>query len=92
LIDIYKSENYWYKPIEERNQIDEKQFTLGKILKIQRIISNPEYFQEIKEIEQKLTNIELTEEEKKLVQKVLSHPKLEEAIEFNGINLIDGFY
>jgi hypothetical protein len=27
-----------------------------------------------------------------LVQKVLSHPKLEEAIEFNGINLIDGFY
>ena len=92
LIDIYKSENYWYKPIEEKNQIDEKQFTLGKILKIQRIISNPEYFQEIKEIEQKLTNIELTEEEKKLVQKVLSHPKLEEAIEFNGINLIDGFY
>ena len=93
LLDIYNSEDFWDKySSDERNEFNKKQITLRETLNIQRIISNPEYFEEIKEIERELTDIELTEEEKELVQKVLSHPKLEGAIEFNGINLIDGYY
>ena len=70
----------------------EKEPKLRKTLDIQRIISNPVYFDEIKEIERELTDIELTDGEKELINKVLSQPKLEGSIEYHGFNLINGYY
>lgn len=61
-------------------------------LNIQRIISNPKYFEEIKNIEKSLTNIELTDREKTLINKVINHPNIKDLIEFHGINLIEGNY
>jgi hypothetical protein len=34
----------------------------------------------------------LTDGEKELIRRILEHPKLEGAISWHGINLIDGFY
>lgn len=92
IIEIYKCDNFWNKPEEERKELDIEQDKLRQTLNIQRIISNPVYFEEIKEIERELTNIELTRDEEELVLQVLHHPKLEGVISSHGINLIDGFY
>lgn len=92
IIEIYQYDNFWNKPQEERKELDIEQDKLRQTLNIQRIISNPVYFEEIKEIERELTNIELTRDEEELVLQVLHHPKLEGVISSHGINLIDGFY
>jgi len=90
--DMYDSEDFWNKSNEERKEIDIEQGKLRQILNIQNVISNPEYFDEIKQIEKELTYIELTDGEKELINKVLSHPKLEGSIYCHGINLIEGFF
>lgn len=92
LINIYNSEIIWDKSKEERKELDIEQHKLRDILNIQRIIINPNYFQEIKEIERDLTDIELTNEEIELINKIVTHPKLEGAVKWHGINLIEGFY
>ena len=89
--EIYNSEDFWNKSNEERNEIDIEQGKIRQILNIQHVISNPEYFDEIKQFEKELTDIELTDGEKELINKVLSHPKLEGSIYCHGINLIEGF-
>jgi hypothetical protein len=87
--------------IEELEELEEEYKDVGDLYKevgdfekldIQRIISRPEYFEEIKQIEKSLTDITLSNEEKELINSVLSHPKLNGIIEFHGINLIEGLY
>lgn len=92
VIEIYKHDDFWNKPEEERKEIDFEQNNLRRILNIQRIISNPVYCEEIKQIERELTDIELTDREKELVTCVLEHPNLQGKISSHGINLIHGFY
>ena len=89
----YKELDYWEKySNQERKDFDIEGGILMDVLKVQRIIRNKEYFEEIKQIERELTNIELTDGEKELIQKVISHPKLVGAIGRHGIHLIDGIY
>lgn len=92
ITDIYNDQDFWSKSPEEIKGLDIEQYELIKILNIQRIISNPSYFEEIKEIERELTDIELTDGEKELIDKVLTHPNLEGYISSHGINLINIFY
>ena len=89
----YNELDYWEKySSEERKKFDTERSILIEVLRVQRIIRNKEYFEEIKEIERELTNIELTDGEKELITRILEHPKLEGKISSHGINLIDGFY
>jgi hypothetical protein len=90
LTNKYKEDNYWEKyTSEERQNFDIERRILNDVLIVQRIISNPDYFTEIKQIYNELTNIELTEEEKLLINTVLTHPNLEGCISNHGFNLID---
>lgn len=89
----YNEHDYWEKySSEERKSFDIERGILMDVLKVQRIIRNKNYFEEIKEIERELTNIELTDGEKELINTVINHPKLEGSIAFHGINLIEGFF
>lgn len=89
----YNEHDYWEKySSEERKKFDIERSILLKVLTVQRIIINNEYFEEIKEIERELTDIKLTETEEELITRILEHPKLEGKISSHGINLIDGFY
>lgn len=89
----YNKDEYWEKhSSEERKAIDIEKGLLMDDLKVQRIIRNKNYFEEIKEIERELTNIELTDGEKELINAVIHHPKLEGSIDFHGFNLTEGFY
>lgn len=89
----YNEVDYWEKySSEEIKKFDIERGILMDVLKIQQIIRNNDYYEEIKEIEQELTDIKLTDGEKELIDKVLTHPKLEGTIKCHGINLIDGFY
>lgn len=93
LRDISLSADFYLNYSDEQmKKISHKKYDLEKIVNIQRIISNSKYFEEIKSIEQDLTNIEITDEEKELVDKVLKHPKLEGSIKWYGINLIESYY
>jgi hypothetical protein len=92
-IKMYKNEDYWHS--EEKTQIELDRViheSLLNQLNIQRIITRPEYFEEIINIEKSLTNIELTDREKELINSVINHPNLKDLIEFHGINLIEGYY
>jgi acyl carrier protein phosphodiesterase len=90
LSNKYNEDDYWEKyTSEERKNFDIERQLLNEVLTIQRIISNSDYFTEIKKIYDELTNIELTEEEKQIINKVLTHPKLEGNISNHGFNLID---
>lgn len=89
----YNELDYWEKySSEQRKNFDIERGILMDVLKVQRIIRDKEYFEEIKQIEHELTNIKLTEEEEGLVLQVLHHPKLEGIISSHGINLINGYY
>lgn len=89
----YNELDYWEKySSEQRKNFDIERGILMDVLKVQRIIRNNEYFEEIKEIERELTDIVLTDGEKDLIRLILEHPKLEGNISSHGINLIDGFY
>ena len=89
----YNELDYWekYSP-QERKDFDIERSIIIEVLRVQRIIKNKEYFEEIKEIERELTDIELTNGEKELITRILGHPKLEGVIQCHGINLINGFY
>ena len=88
---IYEGNDYRTKYSEkEQIEFNYECLNLSEQLYIQRIISNPEYFEEIKEIERKLTDIELTDGEKDLINSVINHPKLDGLIDCHCINLIDG--
>jgi len=89
----YNEDDYWEKySSEERKAFDIERGILMDVLKVQRIIRNKDYYEEIKQIEQELTDIELTDEEGELIIKILTHPKLQDSVLSHGINLIDGFY
>ena len=89
----YDELHYWEKySSQEIKDFDSERSMLEEILRVQRIIKNKTYFEEIQEIERELTSIELTDGEKELITRILEHPKLEGAISWHGINLIDGFY
>ena len=92
LLRKYDEDDFWDKSKQELDEFGIEVGILKDILKIQRIIRNKDYFEEIKEIERELTNIELTDGEKEIINKVINHPKLEGAIDFYGINLIEGFF
>lgn len=93
LSNKYNERDYYEKySSEERDNFDIEKSIFRDVLNVQRIIRNKEYFEEIKDIERELTNIELTDKEKELINKFVNNPKLEGAIAFHGINLIDGFY
>jgi hypothetical protein len=90
LTNKYNEDDYWEKyTSEERKNFDIERQLLNEVLIIQRIIKDPDYFTEIKQIYNELTNIELTQEEKQTIDKVLNHPKLEGYISNHGFNLID---
>jgi hypothetical protein len=65
---------------------------LEEILKIQHIVSNPEYYDEIKELENEVTKIEFTNEEKEIITKMLNYPKLKDNILFVKMNLVKDFW
>lgn len=89
----YNELDYWEKYSSEQRKIfDIERGILMDVLKVQRIIRNKDYFEEIKQIERELTDIELTDGEKELIIRVLQHSKLQNKISSHGINLIDGFY
>jgi hypothetical protein len=93
LTSKYDELHYWEKySSQERKNFDSERSMLEEILRVQRIIKNKTYFEEIQEIERELTSIELTDGEKELITRILEHPKLEGVISWHGINLIDGFY
>ena len=73
-------------------EINNEIIRLTKILKIQHIISDNEYYQKIIELERKITNIELTNEEKTIIHKVISHPKLEGLLEYSDFELMSEDY
>ena len=76
----------------EYPEYDNERISLLQKLNIQRIIARPDYFEEIKRIEESLTDIILSNEEEEIVNLVVSHPKLEGVIDCHGINLIEGYY
>jgi hypothetical protein len=68
-----------------------------KQIRVQIIIHDAEYFEEIKSLNKKLLEqVNFTKEQservQKVLQKVISHPKLEGIISWHGLTLIDGFY
>jgi hypothetical protein len=65
---------------------------LRKIIEIQVIINDKEYFQKIKEIEEKITNVQLTDEEIMLIKNIESHPIINEIIETSGFEIIKEFH
>lgn len=91
--EIIKSDKYWKDySMEDKVKFDEDRLNTIKNLRIQRIIRNPEYLKEIKEIEQNITNIELTDREKEIINMIINHPNLKGTIESHGINIIEGKY
>jgi hypothetical protein len=82
---------------EEWKEFDKKRTNIFNQLKFQRIIHDPEYFEEIKKLDKKLLEqVNFTKEQgervQKVLQKVISHPKLEGIISWHGLTLVDGFY
>ena len=89
----FEEDDYWTKYSEkELIEYDNERISLIQKLNIQRIIARPDYFEEIKRIEESLTDIILSNEEEEIVNLVVSHPKLEGVIDCHGINLIEGYY
>ena len=85
----YNELDYWEKySSEERKNFDIERGILMDVLKVQRIVRNKEYFEEIKQIERELTDIELTDTEKDLINRIINHSKLEGGIQWHGINLV----
>lgn len=78
---------------DEWKEFNAKRSNIFNQLKIQRIIHDPEYFEEIKKLEKKiLEQVNFTQEQGKIIQKILAHPKFEGNIIWHGLNLIDGYY
>jgi hypothetical protein len=78
---------------DEWKEFNTKRSTTFNQLKIQRIIHDPEYFEEIKKLDKKiLEQVNFTKEQSQIIQKVLAHPKFEGNVIWHGLNLIDGYY
>lgn len=78
---------------KEWNELETERTDLFNRLKVQRIIHNQEFFEEIKNLEKELLDqVSLSDEQNELIQKVLTHPKLEGLISWNGLSLISGYY
>lgn len=76
---------------EEWREHDRIYYESCKQLEVQRIIHDPEYFEEIKQLHrQLLEQVSFTEEQRERIQKVLSHQKLEGIISWHGLTLVDG--
>lgn len=62
-------------------------------LKIQIIIHDPEYFEEIKRLHtQLLEQASFDDEQRERIQLVISHPKLDGIISWHGLSLVDGYW
>jgi hypothetical protein len=86
LVGKNMSEDEWRKFDKEYDEIYIQ-------LQIQRIIHNPEYFDEIKNLhKQLLEQVTFDEEQRERIQKVISHTKLNGIISWHGLTLVDGFY
>lgn len=93
LIKMRKELNYWEKyTADEQAAFDSKYHKLKIALQVQQIIRNEAYFNEIKAIEQDLTNIQLTPGENNLINSIINHPNLNGHISWHGFNLIEGNY
>jgi hypothetical protein len=80
------SQKEWYDLETARNEVFNK-------LKVQRIIHNKEFFEEIKILENLLINqVLLYEEHNDLIDKVINHPKIQGLISWHGLSLVSGFY
>ena len=78
---------------KEWNELETERTDLFNRLKVQRIIHNQEYFEEIKNLEKELTEqVILSNEQNELVNKVLTYTKLEGLISWHGLSLINGYY
>jgi hypothetical protein len=86
LSNVNKSQDQWREHYTKYNEN-------FRILKVQRIIHDKEYFEEIKSLhKQLLDQIILSEEQKKLIENVLLNPKLEGIISWHGLTLVEGYY
>lgn len=78
---------------EEWREHDRKYYEIFNQLQVQRIIHDPEYFEEIKCLHtQLLEQVTFTEEQRELIQKVISHPKLDGIISWHGLTLVKGVW
>ena len=81
-----------YDNYDNNDLYSEEFHKLRKIIEIQVIINDKEYFQKIKEIEEKITNVQLTNEEIILIKNIESHPIIHENIETSGFEIIKEFH
>lgn len=78
---------------EEWKEHHKRYSEVNGILRFQRIIHDPEYFEEIKSLnKQLLEQVVLSDKQGECVQKVLKHPNLEGIINWHGLTLVDGFW
>lgn len=78
---------------DEWKEFNTKRSNIFNQLKIQRIIHNQDCFEDIKKLDKKLIEqVNFTKEQSELIQKVLSHPNIEGAVSWHGLNLISGYY
>lgn len=78
---------------EEWKEHDKKINEISQQLRIQMFIYDPEYFQEIKNINKELLDqVTFTEEQNEHIQKLTAHPKLKGLINWYGLTLVDGYW
>lgn len=78
---------------KEVEQLENQKIYLSNKLRVQRIIHNKKFFEEIKNLEKELIQqVNLSEEQNELIKKVVTHPKLEGIISRHGLTIIDGYY
>lgn len=76
---------------EEWREHDRKYTEIFNQLQVQRIIHDPEYFEEIKDLHtQLLDQVSFDDEQIERIKKVISHPKLEGIISWRGLRLVNG--
>jgi hypothetical protein len=93
LIIMYDEDNYMikYSP-DERFLLSKERNELDKIIKIQRILIDVDYYNDIIKIYDNLTDIQLKPEEQELINNILNHPKLRGFIDNHGFSLVDSYY
>lgn len=78
---------------EEWREHDRKYTEIYNQLQVQRIIHDPEYFQEIKDLHtQLLYQVSFDDEQIERIKKVISHLKLDGIISWHGLTLVDGHW
>ena len=74
--------------VMEINECDYGFYELKQLEKIQSLVRNKDYFEQIKLVEQLLTDVVLNENERKCVERILSDDKIENLIISSGVNFI----